>query len=83
MDYKTFSETLISRHDSQESDDVEFQMELSEQRNDNFTDTPSPAPAGPSPSKTWAWIYVISASVMASLGGVLFGYDIGKVYSDS
>lgn len=74
-------ETLIGRHDSQDSDDGggEFQMELSEQQNGRFTDTPMTPAVGEAPSKAWAWFYVISASVMASLGGVLFGYDMGII----
>jgi hypothetical protein len=51
-------------------------MELSEQHveSGDVPTTPGEAP----PSKVWACFYVISASVMASLGGVLFGYDMGK-----
>ncbi|XP_060559321.1 solute carrier family 2, facilitated glucose transporter member 10-like isoform X2 [Ruditapes philippinarum] len=72
-------ETLISRHGNQDSDDGagEFQMELSEQHVESgeVPTTPGEAP----PSKVWACFYVISASVMASLGGVLFGYDMGII----
>ncbi|XP_045160564.2 solute carrier family 2, facilitated glucose transporter member 10-like isoform X2 [Mercenaria mercenaria] len=72
--------TLISRHDNPDSDDGagEFQMELSEQRNGSFGNGPA-SPTETQPSKGWAWFYVISASIMASLGGVLFGYDMGII----
>ena len=73
-----YPETLISRHGNQDSDDGagEFQMEISEQQNDS-QDNPTSQSEVP-PSKMWACFYVISASVMASLGGVLFGYDMGN-----
>ncbi|KAL4235583.1 hypothetical protein ACF0H5_003979 [Mactra antiquata] len=68
-------ETLINNNDGPDSDDGG--IELSEQQNGYFTEVSSPSSAAP--SKTWAWIYILSASVMASLGGVLFGYDMGII----
>lgn len=67
-----FSETLINNNDAHDSDDGA--IELAEQQNGSFNEV---APSTPAPSKTWAWFYIMSAAVMASLGGVLFGYDIG------
>lgn len=76
-----FSETLISRQDEHDSDDgtMEFQIELPEQQVGSVRG--SAASAASPPSKAWAWFYVISASIMASLGGVLFGYDMGKKWA--
>ena len=81
----SLSETLISRHGDRQidrdSDDGEFcQIELQDQQQDGrFTE---PNSSVPSPGqKTNCFVFM--ASVMASLGGILFGYDIGLFYPDN
>lgn len=74
-------ETLISRHGDRQvdldSDEGEFcQIELQDQQQDGrFTEPSSAVPS--SGQKTNCFVFM--ASVMASLGGILFGYDIGII----
>ena len=76
----SLTETLISRHGDRHVDldsdegEGEFQIELQNQQNGRFSEPDTPAPT--SSQKTNCFVFM--ASVMASLGGILFGYDIGK-----
>ena len=73
------AETLISRHGDRHDDfdseegEGEFQIELQNQQDGHFSEPNTSASA--SSQKTNCFVFM--ASVMASLGGILFGYDIG------
>ncbi|XP_052776267.1 solute carrier family 2, facilitated glucose transporter member 12-like isoform X2 [Mya arenaria] len=69
-------ETLISHRRDSDEGGTEFQLELSEGRNRQFS---SSSRHTEGKGDSCANCYVLSASVMASLGGVLFGYDIGII----
>lgn len=73
-------ETLINLHgDTVDSDDRcgEFPMEHSEDQLDHIA--VSTYPSASVPSQGWANCYLSTTAIMASLGGILFGYDIGII----
>lgn len=73
---KKYASKNLSDSDSEDGSMLQFtQIELEEQHlTQPVVEEHSASSKG---SSVWGSCYVVMASIMASLGGILFGYDIG------